>query len=1114
MNQAEPTGLIAPWLPRHLVERRTPLPPPGDEEVFAGSLVRMDIRDFSSRPDRVAADAKLRRRERAAAEDLAQVVEDAFRPIFYAVDRHGGSIASLEGDAVLALFRGPGHPVRARRAMDDVLAVRPTLHAAVATGEVRALQLGGAEQRHEVLHGPALLALERVEEDSAVIAIGGEEGSDGQALCNPPESELLRFVPPPLRGASPPPPVHRRVVACFVAVPLASAVAAYRVIAEEAESQGALVLKARAEGEDLVCLVLIGAPMAHEDDPARAVQFALSARDRMADAVGTKARISIVDGSVLALVLGDGTRLCWDVLGDPVNVAYRLLCDAKPGEIVATSALLESVRNVVAAPVQAITVRGKTRPVGVRRVLGLSAARRDTPDDAYPRKRELAQLVGLVDGQKPAAIMAAAGMGKRYLWQEWSARNPAWRVLRATCHDHGAVRPLAPFVGAVRRLGGEAATRQALFAALGALPGMDERATGVLEGFVGSGAPQLSAVMASLRQLFVGLATDSATVLVVEDIQWADADALAFVSRLAVDAARTPLRVVVTARPRTVLPPGFTPVELLPLSMVAARTVITRMAAGTELAPAIVDRIVQRAAGSPRELAVLTDAARRGDDDLPDSMESWYATRIDALDTSSREVLERAAVLGRTVDRGLLRRLAADVPGAEAALRSLMDARLLVADDLGARIAFDREATREIAYMRMTSSRRRQLHTLVGRVFQARASAGSPVAPEVLAWHLSRSDAPREALVPLVEASRRALAHGRPRLALSHSEHAARIARDHAPESLPEVQRSLGDAMLALGRADLALEAFRSVGDPALTIEMGAALVAAGYGREALSAVNNLPGAMAAAVRARALSLLGDPLARDAHAAALASAGTPAERARALRFYGADLARDDRFFEALQVLDEALKLSPQSADPIGKADALDLYGSVLGLVGEHDRAVSTHRQALVIREAQGRPEGIAATLRRLGRAESRRGEGSRALGHLVAARSLLRDAGLESKLPRIEVELAEVRWRRNEPDHARRHLDAAGELVGRSRARHALLEALLSDGIESERRARRAVELCELDRWRSGALLAQALVARLLVDTLALHSALADLRELHNTEFTSLVERWAEAAPK
>ncbi len=1103
---------IGPWLPRHLVERRSALPDPGAEEIFTGTLLRLDIRDFSGRPDKVLGDSHARKRERAAAEDLAEVVEDAFRPIFYAVDRHGGSIASLEGDAVLALFRGPGHPLRARSAMDDVLAVRPTLHAAVATGEIHALQLAGGEQRHELIHGPALLALEQLEEDSAVVAIGNaDDGPASTGFCTPPDDVLLRFVPPPLRGLAPPAPVHRRVVACFVAAPVADAPALYRALAEESETHGNLLLKVRAEGENVVCLVLTGAPAAQEDDSLRALQQAVSVRDRLVDTENVKPRLALVDGTVLAMVLGDGSRLAWDVVGDAVNVAYRLLGEARPGEVLAASNLVDAVREAVAGPSQAVTVRGKARPIAVRRVTGMSIVRRETPDHIYPRRKELAQFDAMIDGNRPLALVAAAGMGKRYLWQEWSARNPNWRVLRATCRDHGAIRPMQPFVGLVRRLGGDAPTRAALVAALSSLPGMDDRATAVLDAFVNTGAPQIGAVNAALRQLIGGLAVNGNCLLVVEDIQWADADVLQLVSRLVADTPRAPLRVALTARPRTNLPAGVAVVELLPIPVEAARGLVQQLAADTVLSPVVVDRIVRRAAGSPREIVALVDAARRGDDDLPESLETWYAARIDALDPPAREVLERAAILGRTVDRGLLRRLAADVPRAEDGLRTLFDARLLVSDDNGSRIAFDREATREIAYMRMTSARRRQLHTRVGRVLQARSSAGSPVAPEVLAWHLARSDAPAEALGPLVEASRRALAHGRPRLALSHAEQAARIARSHRPEALPEVQRSLGDAMLALGRGDLALEAFKSIGDPALTVEVAAALAAAGFARDALRAVNDMPGAMAAAVRARALSHLGDPLAKQAHASALAAAGTLEEKARALRFYGADLSRDDHFPEAIEVLEEAVRAAQRAGDPLGRADAMDLLGGVLGLHGQLDRALTSHRSALVIREVLGQPDGIAATLRRLGRAESRRGEGGRALGHLVAARALLRDAGLESRLARIEVELAEVRWRRGEPDHARKHLDAAHDLNGRALARHALLTALVAPGDQVLALARKAEAACERDRWRSGHLLANALVAFVEQDVAIIGAALADLEQIGHAEFVKLSRGWHEA---
>lgn len=1103
---------VAPWVPRHLVERRTPLPAPGDEEIFQGTLLRLDIRDFSTRPDRLGVEGKARRRERAASEDLAAAVEDSFRPIFYAVDRHGGSIASLEGDAVLALFRGPGHPVRARCAMDDVLAVRPTLHAAVATGEVRALHLAGGEQRHELLHGPALVALERLEEDSAVVAVGAaEDGPAAAGLHTPPDDVLVRFVPPPLRGATPPGPVHRRLVASFLSAPIEHAAVVYQVLAEEAETHGNLLLKVRAEGDQLVCLVLTGAPAAHADDALRAVQHAVAVRDRLVDTENVKPRMALVAGTVLALVLGDGSRLAWDVIGDAVNVAYRLLGEAKPGEVVAASALVEGLREIVAAPVQAVNVRGKSRPVAIRRVLSLRQLRRDTPDTAYPRRRELAQFDALVDAQRPVAIVGAAGMGKRYLWQEWSARNPTWRVVRATCRDHGAIRPLQPFVGMVRRLGGDAPTRSALGAALSSLPGMDDRATAVLDAFVNTGAPQIGAVTSALRQLLAGLAASGPCLLVVEDMQWADADVVALVSRLIDDAPRSALRVALTARPRTPLPPSTVVVELLPIPPEAARAMVEQLTVGTPLAPEVVDRLLRRAGGSPREIVALAEAAKRGDDDLPESLETWYASRIDALDAPAREVLERAAILGRTLDQGLLRRLSADVPRAEEGLRALAEARLLVSDEAGSRLAFDREATREIAYMRMTSARRRQLHTRVGRVMQARASAGSPVAPEVLAWHLARSDAPAEALAPLVEASRRALGHGRPRLALSHAEQAARIARSHRPEALPEVQRSLGDAMLALGRGDLAVEAFASIGDPALTVELAAALVAAGFARDALDAVRDLPGAMAAAVRARALSQLGDPGASKAHQAALAAAGTQQETARALRFYGADLSRDDRFPEAIEVLEAAVTAAQRAGDPAGRAEAIDLLGSVLGLVGQLDRAVTAHRSALVIREVLGQPDGIAATLRRLGRAESRRGEGGRALGHLVAARALLRDAGLESRLSRIEVELAEVRWRRGEPEHARRHLAAATDLTGRALARHALLSALVAGPDDALPAGRRAVDACERDRWRSGAAVAAALVAFVQQDPAVAAAALADLEAIGHVEFCGLARRWLDA---
>lgn len=1095
------------------MHRHTRLPAVGEEECFFGTLIRLDIADFSSRPDRLAREGG-RGLERDAAEDLATAVEDAFRPIFYAVDRHGGSIAGLEGDAVLALFRGPEHDRRARRAMAEVRAVRPGLHVAIATGEVRALQLGGGEQRAELLHGPALLALERVEKDAAAFAVGLEASSPGgQTLAATEDAALCKFIPPALRDLAPQPPAHRRIVAVFLSAPLASAVPVYRALAEEAEAHHVVLLKVRAEGDELVAFALAGAPTAAGDDGRRAFAFALACRNRLVDGAGVRVRFGVAEGPVLSLVLGDGARLSWDVLGDCVNVAYRLLGQSSATDILATSALVEAAITIHAGPVETVQLRGKTRPTPVRRVLGLLSPSRHTPDLTYPRTRELERIQGALEAGLPVVVVGAAGQGKRYLWQEWAARNGDWRVVRATCRNHGAVRPLAPFIGTIRRLGGEAPTHQALQAALRELPEMDDRSTGVLAAFVASGAPQLPAVVAAVRQLLFGLAAAGPTLLVVEDVQWADDDATGLIQRLVTEAPRSGLRVLVTARPRTRLPEGAEIVEIGPLSRQDAERLVLPHLGERAADPELVAEVIRRGNGIPRELVALANAARRGTDQLPESMEVWYAVRLDALDPSAREVLERAAILGRTLNQGLLRRLSADVPRAEEGLRTLYDQRLLVTDDLGTRVAFDREATREIVYMRMTSARRRQLHTRVGRVLQGRADSGVPVAPEVLAWHLSRSDTPADAIGPLVEAARRALAHGRPKLALAHSEQATRIARQHDVGSLPHVQRALGDAMLALGRADLALEAFRNVGDTALTGEVAAALVAAGFAREALEAVGDQQGAMACAVRARALSLLSDPGAEAAHALAIQAAGNPGEHARALRFYGADLIRHDRFEEALPVLREAVKAAKLVGDPSGKADAQDLLGGVHAAIGDLSAALVYHRTALALRDMGGRPEEVAGTLRRLGRTEARTAHAGRALGHLLAARALMREAGLESRLSRVEVDLAEVRLRRGERAHAQRHLDAATDLTGRARARHALLSALAAEPADRPVATARAIELADLDRWRSGKLLATAYAAWQDQDEALLASILADLKAMRHAEFATLVEGWRGRPP-
>ena len=127
-------------------------------------------------------------------------------------------------------------------------------------------------------------------------------------------------------------------------------------------------------------MALWGAPIAHSDDPDRAIEAAIAmqkaieelnrgwaASGRPEIGVG----IGISHGEVFAGNIGSHRRLEYTVLGDAVNVAARLCAEAGPGEILVSEALLHVVRKPVDYEyVPELGLKGKTQVVQVYRVRG------------------------------------------------------------------------------------------------------------------------------------------------------------------------------------------------------------------------------------------------------------------------------------------------------------------------------------------------------------------------------------------------------------------------------------------------------------------------------------------------------------------------------------------------------------------------------------------------------------------------------------------------------------------------------------------------------------------------------------------------------------------------
>jgi class 3 adenylate cyclase/tetratricopeptide (TPR) repeat protein len=811
----------------------------------------------------------------------------------------------------------------------------------------------------------------------------------------------------------------------------------FAAMVEEIERYGGTVEKFIGDA----VVAFFGVPVAHEDDPERAVRAGLGMQRRLTElneelrdrAGGDLAmRIGINTGEVFAHGGGTDEGL---VTGEAVNIAARFQAMAEPGRVVVGERTWRDTRQAFAyAPLGEVRVKGVDRPLGAFEAgEELAAPRAARPAGLVAplvgRRSEMDLLRLLFDRavreHRPSlvTIVGPAGIGKSRLSHEIAdaLAGEGARVVRGRCLPYGdglTYWPLAEILKASAGISDsdpaetiEGKARAALEPRLGE----GEDAMGVAAillssiGVVVANDPLAGVEPAAAERVIARawqryletLCVDGPIVALIEDIHWADPRLLDLIETVLGRAVGSAL-VLCMARPelferRPDWGGGLgnaSAITLSPLSASEGTDLIEHLLGGD--APAeVVGPILHRSEGNPfyagELLRMMTEdgtleqrdgrwaLVRSLPSSLPDTVQAVIASRIDLLSPGEKRAIQDAAVVGRVFWADALARLG---PPDAVALDGLID-KGYVWERETTSIAGERELifhhvlTRDVAYASIPKARRAEAHAIVGGWVEEVTGGRDEEFAEVLAYHYG-------------------LAGDRARTARY-----AKLAGDR--------HRRVFAADDAIRWYDRAFEAVDGSADARLE---GSIAVARGQAEEQI-------GQLEAAL--------------DDYGRALAGARTSQDA----RLEAEALARTAHLYWILDRYDDGQALLPEALERARSVDAADLEAELLytaGTIrfgrGEFPDAWELHEQALAVATASGDRQGQAFAHHGLCETAFFQGPFAVGLEHGRSADALLRELGQRQMVSHNLYMVAWLEWFEGD---AARALASVGDSIGDAR---------------------------------------------------------------------------------
>ena len=535
-------------------------------------------------------------------------------------------------------------------------------------------------------------------------------------------------------------------------------------------------------------MAVFGAPVAHEDDAERAVRAALRILETMeamrGEGLDVAVRAAVTTGEAVVALGARPERGEGIVAGDVVNTAARLQGAAPVGAVIVDSATMRSAERAIGfEPLEPVAAKGKQDPVPVwRATTARSRFGVDTELRAETlfvgRDSELALLgetfarVLREPSTQLVTVVAEPGVGKsRLVWEfrEEIDRRPdlvRWRQGRCLPYGDGitfwALGEIVKAQAGVLETDspGEALAKLGHVADLvddeSDAAWITERLAplvGAQDAIAGVGREE---AFSAWRRYLEALAADRPTVLVLEDLHWADTALLDFVEHLLDWTSDAPLMVVATARPELYdTRPGWgggrrnsATIGLSPLSDDDTARLVSSLLERSVMPAETQAALLERAGGNPlyaeQFVRMLGESGAPGDD-LPETVQALIAARLDTLAPELKSLLQDASVLGKVFWTGALAAMGArDRDDVLTGLRELVRREFVRPARVSSmrdeeEFSFWHALVRDVAYQQIPRAARGRKHVGAAGWIEAAAEGRLSDLAEFLAYHYAHA---------------------------------------------------------------------------------------------------------------------------------------------------------------------------------------------------------------------------------------------------------------------------------------------------------------------------------------------------------------------------------------